>query len=286
MSAIIFVFLLIFFFSAIIFTLTVMHLRGSRILINKLKDSLKVQSEELIVNYLYNNTATIEDINNFFKVKKERFDIKHVFSENIIKYFVNESTMRKEAMLGQLMELHKNITGDVEKNIRELYNESELKHYSYQKLKNKAWNVKVHGIRELTEMKVVDALLDIAHYINHKHSVLHTEAQMAVTRLSPDKDLSFLNHLTTRLTIWEQMHILNAIEEKGYEYVPEFSQWLDSKNYSVVLFAINMIAYYKQDRALVPLTKLMAHKDPNVRIAAIKTLGSLMNQSSPESTIY
>src|ERR1035437_7938426 len=129
MSAIIFVFLLIFFFSAIIFTLTVMHLRGSRILINKLKDSLKVQSEELIVNYLYNNTATIEDINNFFKVKKERFDIKHVFSENIIKYFVNESTMRKEAMLGQLMELHKNITGDVEKNIRVLYNESELKHY-------------------------------------------------------------------------------------------------------------------------------------------------------------
>lgn len=263
-----------------------MHLRGSRILITRLRDSLKVRSEELIVNYLYNNTATIQDINNFFKVEKARIEAKHLFNENIIRYLVNESTMRKEVMLEQLMELHKNITGDIEKKIRELYNESDLKHYSFQKLKNKNWNIKVHGIRELTEMKVLDAIIEIARYINHKHPILHTEAQMAVTRLSPDKDLSFLNHLTTRLTLWEQMHILNAIEEKGYEFVPDFSQWLESANYSVVLFAINMIAYYKQDRALVPLTKLMGHKDPNVRIAAIKTLGSLMNQNSPESAIY
>ena len=286
MSAIVFVFFMVFFFSAVILTVTVPHLRGSRIQVAKFRDELNSQSQDLIMSYIFDHTVTVKDINNFFKENKHRHVFNNLLKGHLMLFIADENTMRKEAMLQQLMQLHKNFKGEIEEKIIELYNNTDLKKYSFDKLKNKNWNIIVHGIRELTEMNEVSALDEIIPFANDKNQILHTEAQMAVIYLSQDKELTFLNELTQRLTIWEQMHILSAIEAKGYDFVPDFTNWVESKNNSVVLFAINMIAYFKQDRALGHLTKLMNHQDPDIRIAAIKTMGSFINQNSPESVMY
>jgi len=95
--------------------------------------------------------------------------------------------------------------------------------------------------------------------------------------LSGKKPFSFLGNTGRNLSAAEQVRLLDEMRRRRM-HPPEFSQWLDSENISIVLFCLRMIRSYRQEDAYGPVVRLLDHDDEEVRAEAIVTLGEIGNR--------
>ena len=100
------------------------------------------------------------------------------------------------------------------------------------------------------------------------------EAQIALVRLSDDNPYHFLDFMEKRFSLWEQITMHELVVQHGLK-VPDFSQWFESQNISVVIFGLQMVSWFKQKNAEEGIIKLLDHEDESVRYAAIKVCGEI-----------
>jgi HEAT repeat protein len=62
--------------------------------------------------------------------------------------------------------------------------------------------------------------------------------------------------------------------------VPDFRQWFKSTNESIVIFALEMVAWFKQSRSCWPVIRLFDHDSELVRRTAIRVSGELKCKSA------
>ncbi|NAS13196.1 HEAT repeat domain-containing protein [Poritiphilus flavus] len=175
----------------------------------------------------------------------------------------------RKALTEILMDLQKDLSGDAQERIYNLYKDLGLHQDAFKKLKSWRWEVISEGILELTQMQVGEAFTMIRKFINHRRGVVRKQAQIATVTLKDEGINYFLDSNKYRISEWQQLKLLDVLRHKEDFEPPRFKAWLTSKNRDVVLFALRLIKYYKQNDAQASLIQLVKHKNNQIKSEAI-----------------
>jgi hypothetical protein len=182
---------------------------------------------------------------------------------------LKEASFRK--VISQiLLDLQKDISGETQKKLNDLYYQLDLHHDAYKKLKDWRWHIVSKGISELTQMQVEDSFSILIKFINDRRSIVRKQAEIATVSLKPDG----INYLldTTRHTIseWQQLKIMEVLRGIEHFRPPAFKNWLVSNNRDVVLFSLRLIRYYNQNDAAASIIELVKHKNERIKLEAVQ----------------
>ncbi|MDC6351537.1 HEAT repeat domain-containing protein [Zeaxanthinibacter sp. PT1] len=169
-----------------------------------------------------------------------------------------------------LMDLQKDISGDAQDRLLQLYADLELHFDAFEKLSSWRWEIISSGILELSRMKVDKAYTFIRPFVNDRRSVIRKQAQIATVTLRKEGINYFLDTAKYAISEWQQLKLLDIIREKEDFIPPSFRLWLTSGNKDVVLFALRLIRYYKQSDANNAILRLLRHKNDQIKLEALE----------------
>jgi hypothetical protein len=84
-------------------------------------------------------------------------------------------------------------------------------------------------------------------------------------RLNEDHPVAFLSEIRAPIHAWHQANLHAELAKLPKEKVPSFRPWLQSKNTSVVVFALRMIRHFNQFELLPYVMMKSLHHDLEVR---------------------
>ncbi len=221
-----------------------------------------------------------EEVYNELSEQYQQFLIDYLFEEEdrqpVFKRIsqIASSAYKRQILINQIIELSVNMQGKAKEDLRNLYLDLGLKRDSLRKALNKKWHENVKGFRELAFMNIRSANEHIIKCLNSPNQILRMEAQIALVRLSDDNPYEFMSLLEKPLARWEQITLHELVTQHNLN-VPDFSQWLESENLTIVAFSLQMISWFKQVQAIDGAIKLLGHEDEYIRFMAIRTCGDL-----------
>lgn len=187
---------------------------------------------------------------------------------------VADNRVNRQVLINQMIDLSVNLKGEIKEEIQKLYLRLGLKRDSLEKAYSRKWHQNVKGFRELAFMNIREANEQILKKLNANNEILRMEAQIAMVRLSDGNPYDFLHLLKKPLSLWEQV-TLHELQIQHNLEVPDFKQWFSSDNTSVVIFALEMVAWYKQRGVGKELIELFEHENEEVRNTAFKVCGEI-----------
>jgi hypothetical protein len=188
--------------------------------------------------------------------------------------WISAKRYNREILMDEMKDLIVNLSGDYADSLRDLYYRLNLDRDSLRKTYSKRWHIRIKGFRELSFMNLKRANDEIARCLNSSNSILRMEAQLALVRLNDEDRFAFLDKIEHPFTKWEQMNVHEMIMNYNLE-VPDFRKWLDSRNRTVVIFALDMIRVFKQKHAAADVIDMLENDDVEIRATAVKVLGEL-----------
>ena len=221
---------------------------------NKLRQFLLEKYQGLIMDYLYDEAVPEE----FLRIASDRFC--------------------RQVLIDQMIDVSVNLKGDSGEKLCELYRCLNLHHDSIRNAHSRKWHIKVKGFRELAFMNIRDANEEMYKALNSKNEILSMEAQIALVRLSADNPFKFLHHLTRPFSLWEQITLHDLLIQHNLP-IPDFKELIDSRNPTVVMFALRMIREFKQNSAEPEVRKILLQPASRVRNLAIEVAGDLSMRS-------
>ncbi len=219
-----------------------------------LRQQLNEQYQLLLIDYLFDEEQRKEIFRQILRIASSNF--------------------KRQILINQIMDLSVNMQGKVKEDLRNLFLDIGLKKDSLRKAYSRKWHENVKGFRELAYMDIRSANDRIIECLNSHNHILRMEAQIALVRLSEDNPYTFLSFLEKPLAKWEQITIHELLTQHNLN-VPDFSEWFDSENLSVVKFSLQMVAWFDQKEAVEGVIRLLKHNDEEVRMQAIRTCGKL-----------
>lgn len=149
----------------------------------------------------------------------------------------------------QLMEsvinLHQNYEGEYAESLRKFYEESQLIADSFSKLRNKNWEIKCKGIKELTEMNIKRAYDHLVEISKSNHPILKINALNGCIKINGPEGIKHLvNHKYT-IDLWTQLNIIDALKKTTLLDTQTFEHLLQSRNNSVISLGLKIIQTFK-----------------------------------------
>ena len=223
--------------------------------------------------------------NRLQREEKQRLYLKEVYQLKLMDYLFEEekrdevrkdleeiagnNRFDRQLLIDQMIDLSINLKGEIKETIKELYLYLGLKEDSLKKAHSKKWHENVKGIRELAYMNIREASGKIMESLNSNNEIVRMEAQIAMVRLSDENPYHFLHFMEKPLALWEQVTLHELLIQHNLE-VPGFEEWFKSENLSVVIFALEMTAWFKQVGSGESVIALFEDKDENVRNTAYR----------------
>lgn len=239
----------------------------------------------LLVFILFNRTRMEreEKLKQYLMEKYQGLIIDYLFGDNISDDFgrIASDDFRRQVLVDQMIDVSVNLKGDAEDKLRRLYLLLGLDRDSTLKARSRKWHRKIKGFRELAFMNIRDANDAMYQALNSGNEILRMEAQIALVRLSDDNPFEFLHHLERPFSLWEQITLHDLLVQHEMQ-APDFRQWLDSPNYTIIMFSLRMIREFKQVNAEPDVRNVLAHENPLVRKMAIEVSGDLNFRSTLE----
>lgn len=192
--------------------------------------------------------------------------------------YQRHSTNKKfrKTLLANIIKLHINYSGANNLNLLKFYRESGLIKISFDKLQSNSWSRKCEGIRELSQMNVQEAYPDIHKLIWRKNSTLRLEALLGIIKLKGLEGLTILNDYTEPINDWIQLNILYEINNSDRTTVKNFSDFLKSKNESLVILGLRLIAHFNQVENIDQVREIqISGCSEKVKNSAAKTFSKL-----------
>jgi len=220
----------------------------------KLKEYLLEKYQELLMDYLFDEEkqeAAIAELDR-----------------------IASNPMNRQVLINQMIDLSVNLKGEIREKVQKLYIRLGLKKHSMRNAYSRKWHNNVKGFRELAFMNIRDANEKIIESLNSSNEILRMEAQIAMVRLADKDHYEFLDLLEKPLSLWEQV-TLHELQIQHNLKVPAFKKWFSSENESVVIFALEMVAWYNQRGVGKEIIGLFEHKSENVRNTAYRVCGEI-----------
>lgn len=198
-------------------------------------------------------------------------------------YRLLEDPKARQIAIDELTNCKKNFSGIVAENIVALYNKLGLRDDSLSKIKNtRKWEVQARGIQELYLMDQKNLLTKIYRETNSKNEFVRSEAQIAIIYMTGFNGLRFLDVISYPLTLWQQIKLLEQLRlfGKKEDLSDRIPNWLESKNETVVIFALRLAAEYQQFAVIDAIRGCLVHPSSAVRTRAIKTLIVLADEKT------
>ena len=218
------------------------------------KENLLEQYQKLLMDYMFDEEKQADAFR----------ELSHVANNH----------MSRQVLIDQMIDLSINLKGEIKETIKDLYLRLGLKQDSLEKAYSKKWHKNVKGFRELAFMNIRDANEKIIENLNSRHQILRMEAQIAMVRLSDGNPYEFLHLLEQPLSVWEQITLHELLIQHSLK-VPAFKQWFSSENISVVMFALEMVSWFRQRGVGKEMITLFQHENEEVRNTAYKVSGEI-----------
>ena len=180
----------------------------------------------------------------------------------------------RDLLVKEILHYHSNFTGSTAVILRGLYLGLKLNHQARKKLQGR-WETQIEGIREITQMNLREETDTILELTGNENSQVRMEAQIAFVKLSTDNPFRFLESASEQILDWHQLVLFEVITKTENTGIPSFSQWLASKNPTVVMLCLKLIDHYQQLDAIPELIRLLEHDDLQIRRKGIAVLGNL-----------
>lgn len=243
----------------------IIYLKFLRSHLRKTEKNIEKYSKEyelVLVTYLYSEGegGGISEEQQTI-INKLKVDLKEKFKSKII--------------VSLLLKLRNEISGEMADSIENLYSQTKLKDKALEKLKSKDWYSIASGIRELTLFNVKDIHDEVVKHVNHAKREIRKEVQLYLVNLFHFKGLNFLNDLTTPISEWDQIQLLEELQKFEDQEIPDITLWLKSTNDYVVIFALKLAKIYNQFGMKEVLIDLLSHKNEKVRLELIPVLSYL-----------
>lgn len=214
-------------------------------------------------------------------VESQLGNVSGSFLETALKLFEQErkrsKSLNQQVLTDIILNLKKSLTGAAQDQLLDLAHALELPQYSRKKLRQKSSSVRTKGLHEVSAMQ-----LSNREVINEIEMLQHTDVQqvdqeviLALAKLEHSPHLTFLNNLTTPLSEWLQIRLHHYLRSLERHQLPDFSQWLDSSNESVVLFALRMIAEFRQHTANQRVLGHLTSSSVSILTETIRTITRL-----------
>ncbi len=225
----------------------------------KKKEYLMEEYQQLLMDYLFEVEKREQAFTDIEKVANDVFN--------------------RQILIDQMIDLSINLKGEIKEQIKELYLRLGLKSDSMKKAQSRKWHKNVKGFRELAFMNIRDANDLIVESLNSNNEILRMEAQIALVRLSEDNPYEFLHLLEKPLSVWEQITLHELLTQHSLK-VPAFKQWFKSENISILIYALEMVAWFKQHSVGKEVMSLFEHEDERVRHTAFRVCGDIRLKTS------
>jgi len=250
---------------SILITILIVYLKFVRKHLRKIEvDNLKFKNEYegLLIEYLYSEEEAVEIS-----------EPQQVILEKLKKHVPIKA--KRKVIISVLYKLMNQVSGEVTDALKVVYQNTGLIHYALLRLKSKKWYVIAKGIGELTRFKIDSAEDEIKPYLTHPVREVRKEAHFYFVTLFQFEGLSFLDKLTTPLSEWDQIQMLEILQKFSDQEICDIKPWLQSKNDTVVLFALKLANLYNQYEVKDLLMDLLSHENKTIRIQAIEVLTHL-----------
>lgn len=186
----------------------------------------------------------------------------------------------REFVTEKLISIKKNISGAAGDSIEAAYIQLGLKNDSIMKMKSVRWFEKARGIYELYMMDQKDMFRDIMKYTNNKNRYVRREAQAAIIGFAGFDGLVFLDNLTNPMYEWQQLKLLEQLQEYEAVDIEHLGLWLQSDNVYVVQFTLKLAEIYQQFAFHDDVVDCLSHDIEKIRRQAIKALGKISNDET------
>lgn len=254
--------IIILFFSVIIIIIYLKYLRSVLRINYRLKNKAEKEYEASVINYLYAGNEVDE-------ISAEQQTIIDELKFNI------SETFQRDILISTLLKLSYEISGEMAESLHRLYIQTGLLDYSLSKLKSRKWNIIADGIRELTLFHVKEAQDQVKIHINHPKTEVRSAMQLYLVNLFHFEGLAFLNDITTPISEWDQIQLLEVLQLQKNQKVADIKSWLKSSNESVVFFALKLAKIYNQYGVKDELMALLNHQNIKIRVDVIPLLSHL-----------
>lgn len=181
----------------------------------------------------------------------------------------------RKILISLFLKLKNEISGEIAASIHKLYFQTGLVEYALARLKHKKWYVIAKGIRELNQFNVREAHDDVILHINHPRREVRKEMQLYMLNLFYFEGLNFLNILEMQLSEWDQIQLLGALQRLENKDVLNITDWLNSTNDSVVIFALKLAEIYNKIDSTDTILLLLNHSNKEIRLEVIRVLSQL-----------
>lgn len=188
---------------------------------------------------------------------------------------IGQSTLKRQVLTDQMIELKKSVSGAAARCLSELYTALNLNADSLRKIRSWSWYDKASGIREVSEMDHKPAIQLLEKYLDAPNTTLREEALIALVKLNTGSDFSFLDRYQGTISDWLVINLHKHLASRDQRTTPSFERWLNNPNESVVMFALQMMKKFKQYNQASAVSPLVVSKNKNVAKLALETLTEL-----------
>jgi cbb3-type cytochrome oxidase subunit 3 len=185
----------------------------------------------------------------------------------------------RNVLIREIVKAKDSISGGAADNLRWLYETLDLDKDTLQRFASEKWHRKASAIQHLAEMQQSSHLVKIYRETNNRHSLIRTEAQLAVVKLTGFKGLRFLNIVSYPVSQWQQLSLISRLQEDEAEE-ESIRIWLQSKNETVVEFALRLCQVYKCFNLHDAAAECLKHASATVRLQALVALKEISNSST------
>jgi hypothetical protein len=188
----------------------------------------------------------------------------------------------RQMLIDELVRNKSSFLGSVSDNIIKLYYQLGLNVDSILKLDDPRPHLQCQGIHELCVMDQKDLLSKVYRHTNSKDNDVRIEAQTAIIQWHGFKGLRFLDVVSNPVTEFQQLKLLDLLQQIPFTEMPKLSTWLQSKNDTVVNFALKLAQHYKQSHVQKEAEQCLQHINESIRLQAVKTLTVIGDASTAD----
>ncbi len=231
-------------------------------------------------------------IRRFSKLRQEIVDKIHNnrVEKLIIEYLYTQSPFAvtnlklfsKARVIKPLVVLHENIIGNKASLTNALFYELKLDAFVAKKIDSIFWHVRIKYMLVASSMNIVSVIDKIKRNINDQNSDVRNAAQNALLTLDKSHSFDFLHQVDYPISKWQQISLHRTIVRESIP-LPNFGDFLMSKNDTVVIFALIMIeSFYQRDNA-EKVIALLKHSNEAIRHQALHVVKALdYKEAAPE----
>lgn len=191
----------------------------------------------------------------------------------------------RDCIINELIRAKKNISGASTVNLKKLYEILELDREALKKLESSKWHTKAKGIQELEMMEQIKYVKQIFRLTNNKNEFVRNQAQCALVAFYGFLGLRFLNVTAKSISQWQQIQLLNKLNDVQPANMDAITKWLQSPNESVRVFAIKLAASFNCYNVYDNVVNCLKSTSLQMRLSALEYLKKLPQQDTADHII-